>query len=451
MILKSHKLSKRYEIKVTFLLINTQKPIVVVAILLVINLVVASLVNYYVYYNIDVYLYEQYNDYLIEVKQITHQEFQHAPHEKWQDKATLLANKFDSECNIIVRDNSMLDDSTLLMLARPQSGSGFVDMDNAIVYYPLNDKFVVELGPIGLNTWLTFISEWFSWIIAISLNLLLVFLYLTVTEKQRKKLTQTILDLPFEFRNKNKGIYLHIKELSLHISELHHNNESRLLLQRDLLHGVAHEFRSPMARIQFALDMLEEATEAEQGALRQSIQTSLEDLDKLVKELLYYAKLKNTESVLTFTTFNPETLCESAIAQVCTFYPDINFVLNNTDVEHSVIKADENLIKRMLINLLRNAGRFAHSTCIITITSTNNAVDFIIEDDGVGIPPGKTKRIFEPFTRLDPSRSRDSGGCGLGLAIVDSIVNKHQGKIALINGKLSGACFKITLPKTSDV
>lgn len=431
------------------MLIKTKKPIVVVVILLAINLVVASLMDFHVYYNMETYLYEQYNDYLIEVKKATHQEFKNIPHDQWQDKVTLLSNKFDSQCNIVVRDSSALDESTLLMLARPQSASGFVDVDNDMIYYPLNEKFVVELGPVALNTWLSFISEWFSWIVAISLNSILVFLYLTVTEKQRQKLTKTILALPFEFsnKNKNKGIYLYIKELSSHISELQHENESRLLLQRDLLHGVAHEFRSPMARIQFALEMLEEANETEQGALRQSIQTSLEDLDILVKELLYYAKLKNAESVLNFTAFEPSPLCQSAIATVYPFYPKINFSLNNTCEDELVIKADENLIKRMLINLLRNAGRFAHSTCIITIESTMNEVSFIIEDDGVGIPPGKTKRIFEPFTRLDPSRSRDSGGCGLGLAIVDSIVNKHQGKVTLINGQLPGACFKITLPK----
>jgi len=105
----------------------------------------------------------------------------------------------------------------------------------------------------------------------------------------------------------------------------------------------------------------------------------------------------------------------------------------------------------MIVNLLRNAGRFATSICRVSLYFTENEVTLIIEDDGVGIPPGKTERIFEPFTRLDPSRSRDSGGCGLGLAIVDSIIKKHNGVIEVVNGKLSGACFQITLPLTKPL
>jgi two-component system sensor histidine kinase RstB len=400
----------------------------------------------HVYADLELYVYEQYNDYLLEIKKETHQVFSHAKSDQWQDKANFLANKFDSECNIISREDKTLDDYVKSHLSQSQAVSGFVDMDNAIIYYPLNDQFTVAFGPIVFNTWLSFMSEWFSWFTAIFLNVALVFFYLTFLEKKQRELGEAIDKLPLNFDDKKLNPYLHIKELGSHIITLQKDNESRLLLQRDLLHGVAHEFRSPMARIQFALDMLEESSEIEQGKLRQSIHTSLDDLDKLVKELLYYARLKDSESAIKFSVINPVELCISAISQVSPFYNKISFEFNELTVELQDIYADENLLKRMLVNLLRNAGRFATSLCCVRIIFNENEIVFTVEDDGVGIPPGKTERIFEPFTRLDPSRSRDSGGCGLGLAIVDSIAKKHRGKVEVFDGELTGACFKVTLP-----
>jgi len=426
--------------------INTRKPIFVVTLLLLINFVVASLMSNHIYYSLELYVYEQYNDYLLEVKQDTHKLFEHAPNSEWQKYTTLLAKKFDGQCRVISRNDSKLDDYIKSHLSQPQSKQGFVDMDNATIYYPLNDEFTVELGPVVFNSWLTVLSDWFSWVTATFLNVILAFFYLSYIERKRKKLSNAITNLPFNFDEHKPDVYHHIKQLASHIVELQDDNKNRLLLQRDLLHGVAHEFRSPMARIQFALEMLEESPENEQGKLRKSIHTSLDDLDKLVKELLYYARLKDSESALSYRKISLVEVCKAAIEQVSPFYHEINFELNELSFDAVDISADDNLLKRMIVNLLRNAGRFATSTCRITLCFTTQEVTLIIEDDGVGIPPGKVSRIFEPFTRLDPSRSRDSGGCGLGLAIVDSIVKKHHGVIEVVNGKLAGACFRVSLP-----
>jgi two-component system sensor histidine kinase RstB len=404
----------------------------------------------YFYYKLELYVYDQYSEYLLEVKQEIHTIFEHLDSSQWQKNTTYLANKLDSECNVISRIDGKLEDYVKSNLLHPQSKHGFVDMENGMVYYPLNEEFTLEIGPVSFSTWLYFFSEWFSWLTAIFLNAFLAFFYLNYIEKQRKKLRNTIINLPFDFDEEKTDVYHHIKQLASHIVELQQENESRLILQRDLLHGVAHEFRSPMARIQFALDMLEESPKNEQGKLRKSIHTSLDDLDKLVKELLYYARLKDSESALSYRKVSLVELCKSAIAQVSPFYHEISFELDELSFDTIDITADENLLKRMIVNLLRNAGRFATSTCRISLIFTEHEVTLVIEDDGVGIPPGKTSRIFEPFTRLDPSRSRDSGGCGLGLAIVDSIVKKHHGTIEVVNGKLAGACFRVSLPLTTS-
>lgn len=255
-------------------------------------------------------------------------------------------------------------------------------------------------------------------------------------------------NLPFNVINDKQNIYENIQQLNELILKSQQENSERLILQRDLLHGVAHEFRSPMARIQFALDMLEETPKNEHERLRCSMHTALEDLDKLVKELLYYAKLKDSEAIITLEKVNLYDICIAAIEEVRDFYPEVSFQM--TTNESVYIEGNSKLLTRLLINLLRNAGRFASAECKVALLATNDGASMTLEDDGMGIPPGKSSRIFEPFTRLDASRSRDSGGCGLGLAIVLSIINKHHGTINLVDGKLPGACFNILIPEKSS-
>jgi len=255
-------------------------------------------------------------------------------------------------------------------------------------------------------------------------------------------------NLPFNVINDKQNIYENIQQLNELILKSQQENSERLILQRDLLHGVAHEFRSPMARIQFALDMLEETPVNEHERLRHSMHTALEDLDKLVKELLYYAKLKDSEAIITLEKVNLHDTCMAAIEEIKDFYPEVIFQI--TTSESVYIEGNNKLLKRLLINLLRNAGRFASNECKVALVTTNDGISITLEDDGMGIPPGKSSRIFEPFTRLDASRSRDSGGCGLGLAIVLSIVNKHHGTINIVEGKLPGACFNILIPEKSS-
>ena len=110
------------------------------------------------------------------------------------------------------------------------------------------------------------------------------------------------------------------------------------------------------------------------------------------------------------------------------------------------ILANERLIERAVINVLRNAGRYARSECRVSCDHDRRGFTLIIEDDGPGIPPGKRERVFEPFTRLDPSRSRDSGGSGLGLAIVKSIAELHGGHVNIGESDLGGVKLIMFLP-----
>jgi two-component system sensor histidine kinase RstB len=408
---------------------------------------IASLLNTHVYYSLETFVYKQYENYLLQVKEEMHQTFSDAPNSLWQKKAIMLGQTFDTECLLVDRtpENFSSEDFKLLQLKQAQSG--LIDINTSVIYYPLNNHFVAEIGPIAFTNWQTFLLDWFSWFCAMFLNLPIIYWYLTYTDKQKRNVSTMLQNLPFNVINDKQNIYEHIQQLNELILKSQQENAERLILQRDLLHGVAHEFRSPMARIQFALDMLEETPKNEHERLRYSMHTALEDLDKLVKELLYYAKLKDSEAIITLEKVNLYDICITAIEEVSNFYPEVSFQM--TTNESVYIEGNSKLLTRLLINLLRNAGRFASAECKVALLATNDGASMTLEDDGMGIPPGKSSRIFEPFTRLDASRSRDSGGCGLGLAIVLSIINKHHGTINLVDGKLPGACFNILIPEKS--
>ena len=427
--------------------ISNAKPSTLVLALLLFNITIASLLNTHVYYSLETYVYKQYENFLLQVKEKMHQAFSDVPHNQWQKQAIILGQTFDTECLLIDRTPENFSAENFKLLQLKQAQSGLIDINSAVIYYPLDEHYIAEIGPIAFTNWQTFLLDWFSWLCALIINLPIIYCYLTTIEKHKNNVSAMLQNLPFNVRNDKHSIYENIKELNRVMLKAQQENSERLILQRDLLHGVAHEFRSPMARIQFALEMLEDTPENEHERLRHSMHTALDDLDKLVKELLYYAKLKDSEAIIDLEAVNLHDTCIAAIEEVEDFYPEVAFKLTTNKAIY--LEGNAKLLKRFIINLLRNAGRFANSHCKIALDDTNGSITIIVEDDGMGIPPGKSSRIFEPFTRLDASRSRDSGGCGLGLAIVLSIINKHHGTINLVEGKLSGACFKIVIPQNS--
>ncbi|MCF2859758.1 ATP-binding protein [Pseudoalteromonas sp. SMS1] len=320
----------------------------------------------------------------------------------------------------------------------------FVDAQTASIYVMQNNSQVLIVGPVIYHSFLSWFADWFLWLMACLVNGLgLSVLLMAMYRAHVNVRTQLAAVLPADIK-KAQSTSAQLTELHGYLATNEQQSTEQLNLQRDLLHGVAHEFRSPMARIQFALDMLEDADLNTQVELKNTMQTALVGLDELVKELLYYAKLKDGSTAMQWQLISCQELLQDAIAQVAGFYPSVTYRIS---CDGDTVIADYNLLRRALINIMRNAGRFAQQQCLISVRTKEGQTCFYIEDDGIGIPPGKRVRIFEPFTRLDPSRSRDSGGCGLGLAIAQSVAQLHDGNITVIDGlaDLGGACFCLNI------
>jgi two-component system sensor histidine kinase RstB len=227
--------------------------------------------------------------------------------------------------------------------------------------------------------------------------------------------------------------------------------EGLLSSQRELLQGVSHELRTPAARIRFGLEMLADEPEAERRGERLSaLEEDLDELDRLVDELLLYVRMgaDGSAQIVEREVFAPDEGVASLAQRLGELHPKI--VISLPEDKLPELEADPRLFRRALRNLLGNALRYASSRVVVSVKDQGDGwIQVTVDDDGPGIPAEGRERIFDPFTRLDGSRSRASGGVGLGLAIVQRIVQAHGGETTAAESDSGGARLITRWPAAS--
>ena len=214
--------------------------------------------------------------------------------------------------------------------------------------------------------------------------------------------------------------------------------------QRHVLQAVSHEFRTPAARIRFELDLLENAdSPAGRRERAQRIEDSLDELDSLVGELLEYTRFTDGAPALHLEALNVAD--ELSELERRTSRPDRICLQVDCSTELSV-SASPRHFRRAIDNLTRNAIRHAESRVRVSAQATGADLVITVEDDGPGIPVQHRANVFQPFVRLDESRQRESGGAGLGLAVVSRIVAWHGGTVSVDDSPEGGARFTVRFP-----
>ena len=222
-------------------------------------------------------------------------------------------------------------------------------------------------------------------------------------------------------------------------------------IQRQFTANAAHELRTPLALMQVQLDLYNSASHPGNDAdTLQTIKMVTEQNDKLnrmVKTLLDMSELQTVgrDDKIIF-----DAIIEEVLADLEPLAVEKNIKLIGKCEDATMIGSDI-LIYRLVYNLVENAIKYNHPLGQVTVTAyqRNKHVYLSVEDTGSGIPKELRERVFEPFFRVDKSRSRELGGVGLGLAFVREIVSVHDGSICIKSGKTGGTIFEVTFAQHS--
>lgn len=231
------------------------------------------------------------------------------------------------------------------------------------------------------------------------------------------------------------------ERLGVAFNQMADNINALIASKKQLIDGIAHELRTPLVRLRYRLEMSDNLTETERLALNRDIG----QLEALIEELLTYARLDRPQNELQLSQPDLPHWVASYVDDVISINPARTLMLS-ADAEGDYGALDMRLMERVLDNLVNNALRYSENTVLIALRHDGTRASLIVEDDGPGIEPDARERIFEPFVRLDPSRDRATGGCGLGLAIVHSIAQAMNGEVMCNEAESGGARFTFSWP-----
>lgn len=303
---------------------------------------------------------------------------------------------------------------------------------------------VLQLGPFP-RYFLERIIEYLIWVLLASALGVALYLWarplwrdMLALEQGASAIGQGKLDtrVTVSTRSAIRGVADTFNSMAQRVQEL-------LRAQKETTDAVSHELRTPISRMRFGVEMLERASAAaDRERYLQTMRSSLGELEALVDESLTYSRLTSAVRRLSPQTIHLNDWLAEIVDDAQQFAGDLR-LHSEVHPETAVAHMDSKLVARALKNIIRNALRHARSTVKVTIRQDSQFTSFIVEDDGPGIPAEQRAAIFEPFYRIDNSRQRESGGHGLGLAIVQRICNWTDAEIGVEDSPLGGALFRL--------
>lgn len=222
-------------------------------------------------------------------------------------------------------------------------------------------------------------------------------------------------------------------------------------IQRQFTANAAHELRTPLALMQVQLDLYNSASHPGNDAdTLQTIKMVTEQNDKLNRMVKTLLDMSELQTVGRDDKIILDAIVEEVLADLEPLAVEKNIKLIGK-CEDATMTGSDILIYRLVYNLVENAIKYNHPLGQVTVTAyqRNKHVYLSVEDTGSGIPKELRERVFEPFFRVDKSRSRELGGVGLGLAFVREIVKVHDGSICIKSGKTGGTIFEVTFAQHS--
>ena len=233
-----------------------------------------------------------------------------------------------------------------------------------------------------------------------------------------------------------------LRDLAAAFNEMTARIEDMLQTKDKLLLDISHELRTPLTRMKVALEFLPESR------ARKSLEDDIIEMEKMVSAILESARLRHKSAEFKKQPTDLVALLKQAAAAFEKQAPGIKTV----DLpEELSLELDPHQIKKVIENVLSNAFKYCEpESDPVKISLEHRASEVIvrIEDNGIGIPPEELPHIFEPFYRVDKSRSKDTGGYGLGLSLCKTIMEAHEGKIEVQSRLKEGTTVLLFFPLT---
>ena len=242
-----------------------------------------------------------------------------------------------------------------------------------------------------------------------------------------------------------------LNQLSISYNKMLERLSEAFEIQRQFTANAAHELRTPLALMQVQLDLYNSASHPGNDAdTLQTIKMVTEQNDKLNRMVKTLLDMSELQTVGRDDKIILDAIVEEVLADLEPLAVEKNIKLIGK-CEDATMTGSDILIYRLVYNLVENAIKYNHPLGQVTVTAyqRNKHVYLSVEDTGSGIPKELRERVFEPFFRVDKSRSRELGGVGLGLAFVREIVRVHDGSICIKSGKTGGTIFEVTFAQHS--
>ncbi len=378
-------------------------------------------------------------------------ELMNYPESGWMDAITEMERTFGHSIAII-------DDITLEKIKKQKNIITYKELlwheddEQTTLISPISEGLYIMVGPIkdGVSNGPMLIA-WISSLIFIFFIIVMVSLiWLWPLYRDHKKLNQLAeafglgnLDVRV---NLSKGSFS--KRLGLTFNQMADNIQRLIKSNQQVINAVAHDLRTPLTRVRFALAVLENdhspKSKAKHSAL---IETSLGAIEELIQQSLVYARYNQ---VANLENFSHSAFCNLIKSEVKLFQmenPGHVFIIEIAEnLQNSTQELNEKAMIRALRNLISNAITFAEKQIHISYQLTEGYLVLAVSDDGPGVDEHHKEKVLEPFFQVDNQARTVNQGHGLGLSIVNQIAKWHGGGVSITDSEWGGACISIRVP-----
>ncbi|SKA01668.1 two-component system, OmpR family, sensor histidine kinase RstB [Oceanospirillum multiglobuliferum] len=364
-----------------------------------------------------------------------------------------LGLNFSYPIKIVAFDQIRLERTQKQQLANNETILVFIESGRSVIAYTrLDENRLLQVGPVNLFDPYPLVLMAAIALIALLLSGSGIYFSLRILEHRLQKVEQAASRIAaghLSTRVRVEGDDFVVR-LAKAFNSMAKQVQELLRTQQEMIHAVSHELRTPVARIRFGMQMIEDLVE-DPFVHKQlkGIDADIQELDGLVDEILTYARLGQEGLSLNYESCHVLPLVQEVLDGLQVLKPNLKLQvrhLNPYEGDHAEVEI--RYFQRAVQNLVSNACRYASGQVMVSCYMEADSLRIDVEDDGPGIPEEDWERVFTPFSRLDDSRTRASGGYGLGLSIVHRIMYWHQGSaIVSRSDDLGGASFSLVFPR----